>query len=83
MIKHYILLSAEFVPFISEELGDGAVQVKIDFDHSTLLSGFGGVAYDTDTKSWLSPSQLNVDESENDSVFLNLISQAISGSLPD
>ena len=77
MIKHYILLSAEFTDVPEGESPFPAVQVKIDFDHSMLLSGFGGVAFDTDTKTWLSPSQLTNEESENDAVFLNLVSQSI------
>lgn len=77
MIKHYILLSAEFLPNGED------TTMKIDFDHGLLLSTFGGVAYDTDAKTWVSPSQLSSEDAEEDSIFLNFISQVITGSEPD
>lgn len=79
MIKHYILLSADFI-----DVGDdGDIGMHIDFDHSKLLSTFGGVAYNTDTKTWLSPSQLSEKDSEEDAVFLNFVSKSIYNSQAD
>ena len=78
MIKHYILMSATF-----KDLEDGETAMGIDFDHSLLLSTFGGVAYDTENKVWLSPSQLSEQDSEEDSIFLNYVSHSIYNSNPD
>lgn len=78
MIKHYILLSGTF-----KDLEDGDIGMGIDFDHSLLLSTFGGVAYDTETKTWLSPSQLGEKDTEEDSMFLNFVSHSIFDSNPD
>lgn len=77
MIKHYILLAAEFSPNGED------TDIKIDFDHGLLLSTFGGVAFDTEKDEWLSPSQLSSNDSEDDAIFLNFISKSITGSEPD
>lgn len=68
MIEHYALLKGTYI--------DGKLDLSID--HHLQQETFGGVAYDRDRGSWLSPNYLNGDDADNDSHFLVEVARFIS-----
>jgi hypothetical protein len=50
MIKHYVVLSATF--------SDDDEEMNLEIDHAFLLNHLGGVALDTNTGKFLTPTQL-------------------------
>ncbi len=71
MIKHYVVLAATF--------SDEDEEMELEIDHAFLLNHVGGVALDTETNKFLTPTKLaNIPNAEKrDGLFLSFIGTAL------
>lgn len=69
MIEHYIILKAVY------ENDDKPVVV---IDHALALDTFEGVAYNTDTQTWISSGRLTGRDANNDANFISRIAYLLS-----
>ena len=72
MIKHYVVLAATF--------SDDDEEMTLEIDHAFLLNHLGGVALDTETGTFLSPTQLEEDDDKaerRDGLFVSFVGTSV------
>lgn len=72
MIKHYVVLAATF--------DDADEEMTLEIDHAFLLNHLGGVALDTDTGKFLTPTQLAAHDEKaerRDGLFISFVGTSV------